>query len=38
MENLMKTFESQEFGKVRVVEISGGSLDGRQGYREGSRV
>ncbi len=23
MENLMKTFESQEFGKVRVVEISG---------------
>ena len=23
MENLMKTFESQEFGKVRVVKISG---------------
>jgi prophage antirepressor-like protein len=23
MENLMKTFESQEFGKVSVVEISG---------------
>ena len=23
MENLMKTFENQEFGKVRVVEISG---------------
>ena len=23
MENLMKTFESQEFDKVRVVEISG---------------
>ena len=23
MENLMKTFESQEFGKVRVIEISG---------------